>query len=125
MRIYNNDPSFGDCGPFECPSFEALADLMQSKFETWAREHLDTTLGPLPVTPAQYIAQDVQGMRERFLAGLTQVKAAVTSISVEKYQRAWFVRLKRTDDTEQCGRFDAADDALRFAADIMEEEVRA
>jgi hypothetical protein len=79
MKIYNNNPAFGDCGPFDidAPTFRLacfeLANEMQSSFKMWAREHLDATEGPLPVTPAQYICADIARMRREFLKGLTEV----------------------------------------------------
>jgi len=44
MKIYNNNPAFGDCGPFEidAPTFRMacfeLANEMQPNFETFANE---------------------------------------------------------------------------------------
>ena len=73
MRIYNNNPAFGDEGPHEATSFEALADEMQPSFEEWAdEEEARDTRGDWedPLAPRE---ERIAQMRREFIAGLTEV----------------------------------------------------
>ncbi|MDD5542817.1 MAG: hypothetical protein PHX83_06550 [Acidobacteriia bacterium] len=83
MKIYNNNPAFGDCGPFEseAETFESacekLADEIRPSFELWARERLDVleqdsgeTVGDVE----QWISDDISEMRDKFIAGLAEVR---------------------------------------------------
>lgn len=78
MLIYNNNPGFGDCGPFEAKSFEALADEMASTFAEWAHDEWVQFVsdGPsvefVPECP-KYEASAADRMRGEFITGLTRV----------------------------------------------------
>jgi len=70
MRIYNNKPEFGDAGPHEAESFEALADEMQPNFEEWARDEENQAEYPDELSPRW---ERIAAMRREFLAGLVEV----------------------------------------------------
>ena len=61
-KYYNNNERYGDAGPFEAESREALADEMMPTFELWARE-----------AAARGEAASVAKMREEFITGLDEV----------------------------------------------------
>jgi len=44
MKIRNTNSGYGDAGPFEAVSFEALADEMTSLFHEWAHDALQEEL---------------------------------------------------------------------------------
>jgi len=81
LKIYNNNPGFGDCGPWdsEAPTFliacSEFATEMQSNFEIWAREMYDDAIekGVGIESRATYLCETVQGLRRKFIAGLTEV----------------------------------------------------
>ena len=67
MKIYNNNDAYGDCGPFEAESFEALADEMRDLFIEWSE--------------AEAVQSDDENqhsifkrMRRDFIEGLTEVE---------------------------------------------------
>ena len=78
MKIYNNNPAFGDCGPFdsEAPTFRLacfeLANEMQPNFETFAdaQEYSeDDTEEEIKSYRREHIAMQ----RRTFIDGLTQI----------------------------------------------------
>ena len=75
MKIRNNNPGYGDAGPFEAASFEALADEMTSLFHDWANDHLTEELdrGFEVHDEAAYIAERIAEMRAELIAGLEEV----------------------------------------------------
>ena len=68
MRIYNNNPAFGHCGPFEAKSFEALADEMTSTFKEWAYEDYG-----IEADVGEWLAERIESMRREFIEGLAEV----------------------------------------------------
>jgi hypothetical protein len=63
-QFVNTDPGFGDVGPFEAESKEALVDQMESIFKQWAREESEGD-------PALF--QDrLEGIRSDFLNALKE-----------------------------------------------------
>jgi hypothetical protein len=96
MRIYNNNPAFGDCGPWdiEAETFEAacesLADEMSEFFANAARETADEhdylqEIPTLDIDPSEevdstyeavragVIDEKIECLRTEFIAGLTQI----------------------------------------------------
>jgi len=72
MRVYNNNDEYGDCGPFDTESFEALADEMRPTFEMYADDWEDgevETPHPDIMDREDYMAH----LRREFIAGLTEV----------------------------------------------------
>ncbi|RLC85442.1 MAG: hypothetical protein DRJ03_11700 [Chloroflexi bacterium] len=56
--IINNNPAYGDMGPYKAESFEALADEMEPVLKDWANESGSKT---------------VEDMRAEFIRGLTEI----------------------------------------------------
>jgi len=81
MKIYNNNPAFGDCGPFESDADtfeqarEQFADEMQSSFEAWADEIVEHGHLGEPGDFTRYSTRDeaIVGMRAEFIKGLSEV----------------------------------------------------
>lgn len=74
MKIYNNNPDFGDAGPHEAESFEALADEMIENFREWAiDEWLENSDGTQSVTDTA-LAPIVARLQTEFIAGLNEVE---------------------------------------------------
>jgi hypothetical protein len=44
MKYYNTDDRYGDCGPFEAESKEALIDEMNSTFLEWINQGSNLSL---------------------------------------------------------------------------------
>ena len=69
--FYNSNDAFGEPGPFEAESAEALADEMEETFKDWARSEWEndfaTTEGK-----HQFVPRRVQEMRREFIAGLEE-----------------------------------------------------
>jgi hypothetical protein len=69
MRLYRNEnPSFGESGPFEAESKEKLADEMMATFRDWAMQAV--TAGTLAFSQ---IHEDIDTRRKEFIAGLVEV----------------------------------------------------
>ena len=83
MKVYNNNPAFGDCGPFEidAPTFRLacfqLANEMQSNFKMWAKEQEDRHAVDVMFNPGlpEFMSREkrIAEMRREFLKGLTEV----------------------------------------------------
>jgi len=83
MKIYNNNPAFGDCGPFEvdAPTFRLachlLANEMRPNFEGWAQEQEDRHAADVMFNPdlPEFMPREkrIAEMRHEFLKGLTEV----------------------------------------------------
>ena len=78
MKIYNNNPAFGDGGPFEAESFEALADEVEDLFNDAAREEYEALVMDSPgeeFIPSResYEASARERLRKEFIDGLTVV----------------------------------------------------
>lgn len=63
--FYNHNESYGDCGPFEAESAEALADEMEPSFELWAQENK---------LQFETVEQAKQFYRFEFLQGLEELE---------------------------------------------------
>lgn len=86
MKIYNNNPAFGDCGPFDCESDDfdlecrRLADEMAFAFSEWARDEFEqlienTDPEDLPEeNEDEYLHEAIAKMRAEFIHGLTEVQ---------------------------------------------------
>ena len=70
MKIYNNNPAYGDGGPHEAESFEALANEMQPNFEEWARDEENQAEHPDELDSR---VERIESMRAEFVAGLVEV----------------------------------------------------
>jgi hypothetical protein len=78
MQIYNNNPAFGDTGPFDAESFGALADEMESTFRTWAAEKwLEAPESETGASKYSFVERTVTLMRREFIAGLQRVDDTV------------------------------------------------
>jgi hypothetical protein len=83
MKIYNNNPAFGDCGPFDidAPTFRLachmLANEMQSSFKTWAEEQGEVEVeNGIPYEHVERSHDErIAEMRREFLKGLTEMVA--------------------------------------------------
>jgi hypothetical protein len=79
FRIYNNNPAFGDGGPFEveAETFEVarerLADEMELTFWSWAREAANDP-DATPDNIYDWISERAAGMRAEFLRGLAEIR---------------------------------------------------
>lgn len=72
MKIYNNNPKFGDIGPFEAESYDSLANDLDDMFKGMAEN---------TIAQWQYDEQDFEDMptkeqifkelRSEFISGLT------------------------------------------------------
>lgn len=78
MKIINTNELFGDRGPFDADSFEALADEMMPTITDWAQEELSK----FDDMVEHYEADDVdrpqlhdiiQQMRDDFIDGLEEI----------------------------------------------------
>jgi rubrerythrin len=84
MMIYNNNPNFGDCGPFDvdAPTFRLachfLANEMRPNFETWAQEQEERHAADVMFNPRlpEFMPREkrIAEMRREFLKGLTEVR---------------------------------------------------
>jgi hypothetical protein len=84
MKIYNNNPNFGNAGPFDidAPTFlmacSQLANEMQPNFKTWAQEqedrHAADILFNLRLPEFMPREKRIAEMRREFLKGLTEVE---------------------------------------------------
>ena len=82
MKIYNNNPAFGDCGPFEidAPTFlmacSQLANEMRVNFKIWANEQEEAGIeNGIPYEQLERGRSDrIAEMRREFLKGLTEVE---------------------------------------------------
>lgn len=72
MKIRNTNPLYGDAGPFECQSKEAMADEMKDHFLNWARERYDMIPDP-GVGRVVFVHKEVLRMTQEFIAGLEVV----------------------------------------------------
>lgn len=61
---YNSKPEFGESGPFEAESKQALADELMPIIEQWASERSETT---------EECMEKIKELRESFIAGLREV----------------------------------------------------
>ena len=83
MKIYNNNPNFGSCGPFEseAPTFlmacSEFANEMQKNFKTWAKEQEDRHAADAMFNPGlpEFMSREkrIAEMRREFLKGLTEI----------------------------------------------------
>jgi hypothetical protein len=76
MKIRNTKPEFGDCGPFEADSFEALADEMTERFLLWADEVFDECNDPdlgIDVDRDAWVDGYTARLRDDFIRGLEEV----------------------------------------------------
>lgn len=74
MKLYNNNPEFGDAGPFEAESQSALAVEMDATFREWAEQRwLDTAESESAPNRHAFIERTVSEMRAEFIDGLTEV----------------------------------------------------
>jgi len=67
--FYNNNDLYGDAGPHEAESKEALADEYEGMFREWAREVENEADTSLPFDEDA----EVDRMRKEFIAGLEEV----------------------------------------------------
>ena len=79
MKIRNNSPRFGDCGPFDAESFEDLADEMEGAFDQWAREEWQDLVCSVSKDESvpmlrDYLIVAVDRLRAEFIEGLTTEK---------------------------------------------------
>lgn len=81
MKIYNNNPEFGDGGPFEFDgddfdaACEAFADEMTDAFRTWARVSLNSIQEQDEIADdAAFEAAEIESMRDAFIAGLSEIE---------------------------------------------------
>lgn len=79
IRIYNNNPAFGDGGPFEFEAAtfddacDALVGEMESTFQEWAWD-ASQAADATPDNTDDWIYKRVHEMREEFRRGLTEVR---------------------------------------------------
>jgi len=73
MKYYNPNPEFGDAGPHEAESKEALADEMADLFSDWASDEV----AEYGITGSELIACEqvevMLRMRSEFINGLEEV----------------------------------------------------
>lgn len=72
-KFYNNDERYGWCGPFEAESRDELVDGMMPTFREWAE---DAWNGDDETTDSHddYVAAEIETMRDEFYAALDEVK---------------------------------------------------
>lgn len=70
----NNNDKYGDVGPHEVESKEALADEMEPSFKLWAKTAYYLEMEEYPgVDPETFIPKEVERMRREFIEGLEEV----------------------------------------------------
>jgi len=72
MKLYNNQPEYGEAGPWECESDEQLANDMVPSFTMWAAAEWlqdDETTEDRET----FINRRIDEMRDEFLGGLCEV----------------------------------------------------
>ena len=70
-KFYNNNERYGDCGPFQAETREALADEMADTFEQWANEEYDRN--EEQGNGEEFKKQAIAKMRSEFISGLDEV----------------------------------------------------
>ena len=72
MRYYNTNEKYGEPGPFEAESKEALADEMMDTFKRWSFEKILKDDLPCLVSFEDAEFKYIHEMRTEFIAGLEE-----------------------------------------------------
>jgi len=71
--FYNNNDAYGDGGPYEAESKEALADEVKETFEEFAKQLWFSSDTETDLEKSEFMEIKIARMREEFISGLDEV----------------------------------------------------
>jgi len=71
--FYNNNDAYGDSGPYEAESKEALADEVRETFEEFAKQLWFSDDTETDLEKSEFMEIEIARMREEFISGLDEV----------------------------------------------------
>lgn len=121
-QFINTSEQFGDAGPFEAESKEALADEMQQSFEMWADEEMLRHHEINEVWPGRHVYHEtIEQLRSDFIAGLKEVKIDCVSFSYcghlddDSKERAFDIAMSSDNSEEAWAEVDLLDEPTKNA----------
>jgi hypothetical protein len=123
MKTYiNTNDQFGDIGPVDAESKEALADEMQESFKVWADDEMLRHHEINGAWPERHVYHEfIEQLRSDFIAGLKEVKIDCVSFSYcghldeDSKEKAFDIAMSADSSEEAWAEVDLLDEPTKQA----------